>query len=597
MLSVGGIIVGSQIVEIPYPNTEGAIAAELDSAGRLTRWLGENALSYDYWTTVGGGVTAQTPTVPATYTAPVEVAPQEVYQTTDGGGNPQIAAQTAAKGALIHTAPAETVLTTGNKNFSPAVNADGTINFMTNRTGRNRRFKMAANGASQFYEEFQLTAAQFAAGQALLHHILITGQSLSMGYGAGSAISTTDPFANERFSGPGGVNAVTNDASGITLVPLTETVLSGNGETIANGMADSITAAARAVISDNPSGLTSYDCLVSGSGVGGEPYLSICGPTDDPPGGTASYQEFVSQIVTGKALAPSGYFVPCVSVIHGETDDVNRNNVGQIDYLTALLHWQSDLQAAVHANTTQTGTIPFMLAQTSGWPASGFATPWSATRQLAAALQYPSQFVLVCPEYFLPHTSAALTGPIDSYGSGDYHLIADGYRWMGEHFGKVFRRVFLEGKPWLPLVPLEITRTGSVIAIDFHNPSGTALVFDTTHIANPGNYGFEYFDGSSVGTPSATITGVAFDAVIPNRVNVTLSSMPSGANKRIRYAYTGVVGTGHNNVGPGVGPRGCLRDSDPTLSYYTSTVTLNALTTGQPYPLWNFAPTFDFAVN
>jgi hypothetical protein len=46
-------------------------------------------------------------------------------------------------------------------------------------------------------------------------------------------------------------------------------------------------------------------------------------------------------------------------------------------------------------------------------------------------------------------------------------------------------------------------------------------------------------------------------------VEITLASAPTGANSRLRYAYTGTLG---NDAGPTSGPRGNLRDSDATES-------------------------------
>ena len=58
------------------------------------------------------------------------------------------------------------------------------------------------------------------------------------------------------------------------------------------------------------------------------------------------------------------------------------------------------------------------------------------------------------------------------------------------------------------------------------------------------------------GGPSVTIASVAL--LNATTVRVTLSGSPTGAGKRLRYAYTGVAG---QNAGPTTGARGCLRDS------------------------------------
>ena len=101
------------------------------------------------------------------------------------------------------------------------------------------------------------------------------------------------------------------------------------------------------------------------------------------------------------------------------------------------------------------------------------------------------------------------------------------------------------------------------------------LALDTTQVTNPGNYGFEYTDGS--GAPPA-ITSVQL--VAADTVQITLAAAPVGANKRVRYAYTS---KGNVTPGPISGVRGNLRDSDPTPSLYGNT-------------LQNWGITFDLAV-
>ncbi|MFP6685386.1 MAG: hypothetical protein VB934_11760 [Polyangiaceae bacterium] len=105
--------------------------------------------------------------------------------------------------------------------------------------------------------------------------------------------------------------------------------------------------------------------------------------------------------------------------------------------------------------------------------------------------------------------------------------------------------------------PLSISRNATVITVSFAVPA-PPLVLDTTLVTDPGNFGFEYVDDSRA--PPA-IVDVAITA--PTVVTVTLASVPTGANQRLRYAYTGVDGA---PSGPLTGPRGNLRDSDATVS-------------------------------
>ena len=131
---------------------------------------------------------------------------------------------------------------------------------------------------------------------------------------------------------------------------------------------------------------------------------------------------------------------------------------------------------------------------------------------------------------------------------------------MGEHYGKVYSSLFLEGGTWEPLRPLTLKRTDAVVDLRFHVPE-PPLVLDTTRVSDPGHFGFEYTDDS--GNPPA-IQSVRI--VDEDTVRITLSSVPlATARKSVRYAYTGTAGQGG---GPQTGARGNLRDSDPTPSMH-----------------------------
>jgi hypothetical protein len=152
--------------------------------------------------------------------------------------------------------------------------------------------------------------------------------------------------------------------------------------------------------------------------------------------------------------------------------------------------------------------------------------------------------ILVGAKYHLPYASDGL------------HLSNEGYRHMGEDYAKAYRRVVLQGEKWEPVRPKSVSRTGAVVTVEMHAPS-PPLVLDTTLVSDPGNYGFEWKDDG----PTPKIVKV--DVTPPTTVVVVLESVPTGANKRLRYAFTGTAGA---LGGPQTGPRGNLRDSDPTTS-------------------------------
>ena len=120
------------------------------------------------------------------------------------------------------------------------------------------------------------------------------------------------------------------------------------------------------------------------------------------------------------------------------------------------------------------------------------------------------------------------------------------------------RHVFLEGGTWEPLRPVQASRTGDRIRVRFHVPE-PPLVFDTTLVSDPGNFGFEFLDDSG-----ATPTIRSVQLLDEDTIEIRLSATPkSTAAKFVAYAFTGIPG---NAAGPRTGARGNLRDSDDSRS-------------------------------
>jgi hypothetical protein len=112
---------------------------------------------------------------------------------------------------------------------------------------------------------------------------------------------------------------------------------------------------------------------------------------------------------------------------------------------------------------------------------------------------------------------------------------------------------------------------GATITVAFYVPE-PPLVLDTTLVSDPGAYGFEYIDDSGA-PPAIAAVALASDETLA----ITLQSVPSGSNQRLRYAFTGIPGA---LAGATTGPRGNLRDSDATVSHHG-------------YPLYNWCVHFD----
>lgn len=352
-----------------------------------------------------------------------------------------------------------------------------------------------------------------------VHHVLGTGQSLSLGTAGGPPLSTTPSGNSRRFNTgvvPGGTNLT-------FMVPIIENTV----ETMSSGMA----ALSSALSAE------SHDMLVSCHGVGNTAYAGLAK-------GTAPYIEGMAQVSAAKAICAShglSYDISAVTVVHGESDHVR----GNLSYDSDLATWQSDYETDTQALTGQTSPVPMLHTQMSSWTHYGQATSVIQQAQLDASVAAPDKLVLVCPKYFL------------SYAADGVHLTNIGYRHMGEYYGKAYYRVVVEGNIWQPLRPLTATLSGAEITVEFLVPA-PPLVIDTVLVTDPGDNGFEFYDDS--GSPPA-ISSVAI--VGPSTVKVTLAVAPTGANKRLRYAYTGTPGA---NAGPTTGARGNLRDSDATAS-------------------------------
>ena len=362
--------------------------------------------------------------------------------------------------------------------------------------------------------------------QPVLHHVLIVGQSLSFGAEGEPALSTNDSERNFFAASDG---------------PLYPLRLYG---------AENITAGAAAHLSR----CAPLHNLVMGiSGAGGTGYQGLKKGSFPYAGSLVQFR------FTQRSAACSGYghSPEAIFVVHGESDVINTN------YDLDIRQWQEDYQNDIAAMTGVVRPIPMFHSQISAWTSFGNGSfPFSdgVFRVLAESEAHPDQTILVCPKYFLTHVQ-----PLG------VHLTNFSYRHLGEYYAKAYRKVIIDGGQWTPLKPVAITRTQAVITARFHVPY-PPLVLDTNLVTDPGQFGFEYSDDEA-GRPSI----VAVALVGEDMVSVTLSRPPTGANPRLRYAFTGIRG---QSGGPRTGPRGNLRDSDPEPSLYGN-------------PLYNWCVHFD----
>lgn len=351
-----------------------------------------------------------------------------------------------------------------------------------------------------------------------LNHILSTGQSLSIGTNGAPALTTTQPYNNVMLNW-------------LSFAPLVET----NVETISSAMANSITAHVS---------YDKYQIAVTRHGVGATSYTGL-------KKGTIPYYNGMIQVLLVKANAESLgkiYRVIGVTTIHGESDHLAGSGLYYEGY---LVEWQRDYENDIKSITGQVGTIPMFTDQMSSYTGLNSATSEIPLAQLSAYENNPTKIILVGPKYFLNYSDSA-------------HLTNTSYRWLGEYYGKVIKKVIVDKQTWKPLMPERIVRNSNIIYVQFSVPV-PPLVFDTSLVLAKPNYGFEYYDDSS----SASIINI--EIINSDTVKITLNTRPTGSNQRLRYAYTGTAGAypGAQSLGSA---RGNLRDSDSTSSLYGNTL-------------------------
>ena len=368
-------------------------------------------------------------------------------------------------------------------------------------------------------------------GQApVLNHILGTGQSLSIGTMGSPPLTTNQPYGNLTLSF---VSISNPQQAGTNFVPLVEGLNSAGAEveTISSALANTLTAL---------SPQTNFTSIVTRDGQGGTAYSGL-------KKGTGPYALGLLEISNAMAAAQSlgdGYQVKAVTCVHGEQDDVLGNGPYYAGYLR---QWQQYISSDAKAITGQTNDVPMFLCQMSSWTANNYAaTSLIPSAQLYATETYPNHF-LVCPKYFF------------TYYSDGVHLTAQSYRRLGEYYGKVMKKVLMDGQRWRPLTPDSISISNKNITVILHVP--VPPIVNDISIGPKAYYGFEYADDSSSASISSAIISRS------NAVTVVLNKAPIGAHPRLRYAYTGTPGApaGANQTGSA---RGTIRDSDATPSPY-----------------------------
>lgn len=396
-----------------------------------------------------------------------------------------------------------------------------------------------------------------------VNHILSTGQSNSVGNGASTVLSTTQPYRNVMFDT--GVMTSSNCDGQVcrtynvpnSFVPLVEgdRFFNYSVETMSSAMANQITAY-----------YPQHVALVSLHGRSGNVYKCLAKNTCSwfPATSNQPFEEGIRQVQDGKRLAQQqgqSYAVRAITVVHGESDqnsikdnaplgvfpqptsDGNWGTPGRINsYKEALFEWQRDYDTSIKAITGQPEDVPLFITQISGW--NNYKSSLVAIDQYRAHVESNGKVVLVAPSYFLNFLNDCL------------HFSSQGMQRMGEYLAKAYYQQIILGQRFEPLRPRSLSFSGNQkIVINYIVPK-PPMVFDTQTINNPGDYGFEvYENGVKVTLSSVTVNGNSVE-LVPSRALDT-------ANVVVTYALNQTPNT---CIGNPRGARGNLRDSDNTPS-------------------------------
>ena len=276
-------------------------------------------------------------------------------------------------------------------------------------------------------------------------------------------------------------------------------------------------------------------------------------------GSTGSYEDAlhgVDEAVRLAAAEGKATAVQSLSWVQGESDRYDT----AAEYKTKLQAMLADYRADIAARTGQSHDFIVLIYQPSGNQYSfptGELVPNTIAQAIFEASEEDPRILIAAPMYQAAHAD-------------DLHFASAGGKLIGMQWGKVLYKRVYRGEDWRPVEPRRITKhSPRVITVKFHVPEAP-LLFDTTHVVDPGGYGFTVEDDSGV------LSIASVDLINSDTVRITTAT-DIGTNPKLGYAYYGVGG---NGGGPITGARGCLRDSDPTVGADGST------------NLWNWAETF-----
>lgn len=367
-------------------------------------------------------------------------------------------------------------------------------------------------------------------------HIILYGQSLSMGWECPEVI-TTEPVENCYMIGSSPMINHGNDQS-LSLNPLKAVKWASGGEQPVVALTNSFAT----LYNDNhsvPQKFIGTNCGEGGRSI--ERLMKQC------TNGTNYYTtEFLDTINSAKSAVDTidkTISCPAIFFMQGEYNYVNLTGAGlepdtdatsdKDQYKQYLMQLKNDMQADIMETYGQSKKPLFFIYQVAGS---------YINRKDMSITMAQIEFAEENDDVFLMNST---------YGMPDYnggHLSTNGYRWYGEMMAKSMYQVFENRKQWNGLELANIQIDGEKVLCDFRVPV-LPLIFDTWTKEEKTNNGFRVFKDDS----EVTIEDISIEE---NRVIITTNTELTGT---IEVTYAGQGPTGSGN----------LRDSDTFNSMYT----------------------------
>jgi hypothetical protein len=402
-----------------------------------------------------------------------------------------------------------------------------------------RTFKAYAdNYRTSVVQNAAYSAEDFVAD---ITHIISYGQSNSLGHNASPVVSLSNRFGDLMFNGGTRpqFGASTPRAS---FVPLVESITASDtdGETCLSGFCEAMHELLARKRPDFAS--SKYQFFCSAPGQGGTTLANLSK-------GSVPYANAMADITAAFNLAKAAgktYKLAAVAWNGGEADEA----AGTADpvYQTGFVKLQSDFTADYQAITGNTNEVVFICTQGSNWVVGGTqsgatngAYPAIPLAQLAVANANPTKFVISTPTYMLP------------YGADNLHQTALSQKVIGAYHARSYEKAIIEGSggSGLRVRSTKVTAVTGAWLVDVRivDPVGS-LVFDTSVVSDPGNYGTSVVDSTGAAIAQSSAPRITQS----DTVRLTLASNPVGG--KLRFGFIGGALSG-----PTTGPRCCLRDS------------------------------------